>query len=60
MNAAIVLGERLPALGELVQKVPAQVLAILDDLFRAKFTGVRKFAIDGKAEPAGPSRGAPK
>jgi hypothetical protein len=39
-----VVGEKLPALDELVAKVPENVRGILDDLFRAKFTGVRKFA----------------
>jgi hypothetical protein len=32
----------LPALDELVQRIPAHVREILDDLFRAKFTKVRK------------------
>jgi hypothetical protein len=34
---------KLPPLAELVDKVPADVRAILDDLFRAKFTTVRKY-----------------
>lgn len=44
-RAAIqVTGDKLPALDELVAKVPPQVAALLDELFRAKFTGVRKIA----------------
>lgn len=43
-TAAPVLGERLPPLGDLVARVPPEIRGILDDLFRAKFTGVRKFA----------------
>jgi hypothetical protein len=31
-------------LEELVARVPADLRAVLDDLFRAKFTGVRRFA----------------
>ena len=38
------IGDRLPPLEELVARVPPSVLAILDDLFRAKFTGVRRIA----------------
>lgn len=41
--AAPVIGERVPPLEELVARVPAGVREILDDLFRAKFTGVRRF-----------------
>ncbi len=44
-NAALVVGDKLPPLDELVARVPAGVLGLLDDLFRAKFTGVRKFAV---------------
>lgn len=44
-NAALVIGDKLPPLEELVGKVPAELLGLLDDLFRAKFTGVRKFAV---------------
>jgi hypothetical protein len=36
--------EKLPALEELVGRVPPAVMALLDDLFRAKFTAVRKFS----------------
>jgi hypothetical protein len=32
----------------LVGRIPAGALALLDDLFRAKFTGVRKFAAPGE------------
>ena len=32
----------LPSLEELVQRIPAEARAVLDDLFRAKFTGVRR------------------
>jgi len=32
----------LPPLDELVQRIPAETRAALDDLFRAKFTGVRR------------------
>jgi hypothetical protein len=42
--AVPVVGDRLPPLDELVARVPAPVRGILDDLFRAKFTGVRRFA----------------
>lgn len=36
--------ERLPPLEELMPKIPSEVRAALDDLFRAKFTGVKKFS----------------
>jgi hypothetical protein len=50
-----VIGDKLPALEELVARVPPPVLAILDDLFRAKFTGVRRVAVpDGAAAAAKP------
>jgi hypothetical protein len=42
--AVPVIGDSLPALDELVARVPADIRGILDDLFRAKFTGVRRFA----------------
>ncbi|HXQ80909.1 MAG TPA: hypothetical protein VN775_06345 [Opitutaceae bacterium] len=42
-NPAPTIGARLPPLDELVEKVPAAVRDILDDLFRAKFTAVRKY-----------------
>jgi hypothetical protein len=32
----------LPSLNELVERIPAEARAALDDLFRAKFTGVRR------------------
>lgn len=34
--------ERTPSLDELVARVPADVREMLDDLFRAKFTAVRR------------------
>jgi hypothetical protein len=49
-----VIGDKLPPLEELVGKVPAELIGLLDDLFRAKFTGVRKFAV-----PAAEPKGAP-
>lgn len=36
--------EKLPDVDELVARIPADVLGLLDDLFRAKFTAVRRFA----------------
>jgi hypothetical protein len=41
--AVPVIGERLPSLEELLAKVPPGVTGLLDDLFRAKFTGVRRY-----------------
>jgi hypothetical protein len=38
----------LPPLEALVGRVPAHLAGLLDDLFRAKFTGVRRFP----AEPS--------
>jgi hypothetical protein len=35
---------KLPPLEDLVLRVPAEVRAVLDELFRAKFTKVRRFA----------------
>lgn len=52
-GVAQVAGDKLPPLEAMVSKVPADVAALLDDLFRAKFTGVRKFADAGGAA-AGP------
>jgi hypothetical protein len=40
---APVLGDRLPALDELVARVPEGARDLLDELFRAKFTEVRRF-----------------
>ncbi len=37
-------GEKLPPLDELVARVPAPILGLLDDLFRAKFTGARRYS----------------
>jgi hypothetical protein len=34
-----------------VQRVPADVRGILDELFRAKFTGVRRFARVAGGDP---------
>lgn len=46
---------RLPPLDELVKRIPPQVRDTLDDLFRAKFTGVRRVPADAlKAVPGGP------
>jgi hypothetical protein len=42
--SALVVGEKLPPMEELVARVPENLRVILDDLFRAKFTGVRKFS----------------
>jgi hypothetical protein len=50
--SARVTGEALPALEELVARVPPAVLAALDDLFRAKFTGVRRISPQGNAAAA--------
>lgn len=43
LGATPVIGDRLPALDELVSRVPQGVRDALDELFRAKFTGVRRF-----------------
>jgi hypothetical protein len=48
--AAPVVGERLPPLDELVARVPEGVRGILDDLFRAKFTGVRRFTAAARSD----------
>jgi hypothetical protein len=42
--AAPPAGEKLPALEDLVAKVPENIRNALDDLFRAKFTAVRRFS----------------
>jgi hypothetical protein len=42
MIAAPVDGDTLPPLDELVARIPAPVREILDDLFRARFTTVRR------------------
>ncbi len=49
--AVPVIGERLPSLEELLSKVPPRVTGLLDDLFRAKFTGVRRYS-EGAGNPA--------
>src|ERR1017187_7848514 len=43
-GTAPTIGVKLPPLEALVENVPAPVREMLDDLFRAKFTAVRKFA----------------
>jgi len=48
-----VVGENLPSLDDVVRRVPAPVLALIDDLFRAKFTTVRRYS----AEPPPPDVG---
>jgi len=51
-NAAPTIGVELPPLEELVERVPAAVREILDDLFRAKFTTVRRYTdISGPGPP---------
>ena len=46
---------RLPSLDELVKRIPAPVRETLDDLFRAKFTGVRRVPTEAlKVAPGGP------
>ncbi len=50
-DASPVVGEKLPALEELVARVPEGVRGILDDLFRAKFTGVRRFTAATQGDP---------
>jgi hypothetical protein len=35
-------GKELPPLDDLVKRIPPDVRDVLDDLFRAKFTGVRR------------------
>ena len=35
-------GKGLPPLDDLVKRIPPHVREVLDDLFRAKFTGVRR------------------
>ena len=51
-----VSGEKLPSLDETLRRVPAPVLALLDDLFRAKFTGVRRYTAGPSAPDAGRDR----
>jgi hypothetical protein len=50
--SAKVVGDVLPPLEELVARVPPSVLAALDDIFRAKFTGVRRISPQGEAGAA--------
>ena len=42
-GAAPVIGDKVPPLDEMVERVPPALRGLLDDLFRAKFTGVRRF-----------------
>ena len=45
---------RLPPLDELVKRIPPQVRETLDDLFRARFTGVRRVPAEAlKVSPGG-------
>ena len=48
-----VAGEKLPPLDQVVAKVPAPVLALLDDLFRAKFTMVRRYPAEVQSAAEG-------
>ena len=48
----------LPPLEALVGRVPAHLAGMLDDLFRAKFTGVRRFPAELAPEPAAGNRPA--
>lgn len=48
------IGDKLPPMEELVARVPPRVLGLLDDLFRAKFTGVRKVPAEPAAGDARP------
>ena len=49
-------GEKLPSLDETVGRVPAPVLALLDDLFRAKFTSVRRYSAEPGTSDLGRDR----
>jgi hypothetical protein len=49
-SGAPTLDARLPPLDELVKRVPADVRRVLDELFRAKFTRVRKYAATAGTE----------
>ncbi len=42
---------RLPPLDELVKRIPPNVRETLDELFRARFTGVRKVPADALKTP---------
>lgn len=42
---------RLPPLDELVKRIPSNVRDTLDELFRARFTGVRKIPADALKTP---------
>jgi hypothetical protein len=53
-GASPVIGDKLPPMEELVARVPPRVLGLLDDLFRAKFTGVRKVPAEPVAGAAPP------
>ena len=53
--------EKLPPVDELVARIPAGVLGLLDDLFRAKFTAVRRYEAPEEVKPSSqaPSAGRP-
>jgi hypothetical protein len=58
--AAPVIGDKLPPLEEVVARVPPRVLGMMDELFRAKFTGVRRVpALGEAARPSSGARGGP-
>lgn len=44
---------RLPPLDELVKRIPPAVRETLDDLFRARFTSVRKVPAEALKVPTG-------
>jgi hypothetical protein len=46
-------GAGLPGLDEVLARVPPDVLGILDDLFRAKFTTVRRYDAEAAAPKSG-------
>ncbi len=53
-KTAPVVGEKLPSLDEVVARVPAPLRALLDDLFRAKFTMVRRYPAEApRIDPPG-------
>ncbi len=55
-DALPLVGDKLPPLDAVVAKVPAPVMALLDDLFRAKFTSVRRYSAVGA--PSDPTKGS--
>jgi hypothetical protein len=50
--------EKLPPVDELVARIPAGVLGLLDDLFRAKFTAVRRYEAPAEVKPSSPAPSA--